>query len=295
MMKLKHVARIKQCLTKYHTISALQKSSSLLDGSYKSVHKGRSMNFDELREYIPGDDIKDIDWKATARSDKVLVRQYVAERKHNLLLIYDTNKRMLADALDGMSKKDLALLSAGALGYMVAENGDFVGAMFCGKKGPKYHPLKMGLVNLEMILEEYQKCVTEENQSVLEDTLQYFLHNMRRRMILVLVTDTSGFLSIRTQTLKRILSYNDLLVLQIGETDVSGNAVFDMEEGSYLPPFFTKNKKLLRISKEKQESMRQQAEEKCKTLGIPSCHIDNLDELDDKLLELLHKNQLEKR
>ena len=62
------------------------------------------MNFDELREYVQGDDIKDIDWKASARSQKLLVRQYIAERKHNVLLVFDTNMNMLGDS-DGFEEK----------------------------------------------------------------------------------------------------------------------------------------------------------------------------------------------
>ena len=67
----------------------------LLDGSYRSIYKGKSMNFDDLREYIPGDNVKDIDWKASSRSKNLLVKQYIAEKKHNVLLVIDTNRKML--------------------------------------------------------------------------------------------------------------------------------------------------------------------------------------------------------
>lgn len=253
------------------------------------------MNFDELREYTIGDDIKDIDWKATARSQKVLVRQYIAEKKHNLLLIMDTNKSMMADSEDGHVKKDLALLCGGALGYMVAENGDYVGAMLTTRQGPKYCPLKTGLVNLEMILDEYEKSVSLDNTSELEVILNYFLHNMRKRMIIVLVTDANGILKVSEQTLRRILTYNDILVMQIGEASLDGGNVYDMNMESYLPAFFAKDKKLIRRAKQRRVNMQAEAAEKCKKLGIPSCLVENLDELDDKIIELLNKNRLENR
>ena len=72
-MKLNYVSRISFGLQRYKTIYTKKATSRVLDGSYNSIYKGRSMNFDELREYVPGDDIKDIDWKATSRSQKVLV------------------------------------------------------------------------------------------------------------------------------------------------------------------------------------------------------------------------------
>ena len=61
---------------------AHEKVRSLLDGQYGSVFKGRSLDFDDLREYIPGDDVKDIDWKATARSSGIRIRRYQAIIKH---------------------------------------------------------------------------------------------------------------------------------------------------------------------------------------------------------------------
>ena len=129
-MKLDYVSRVKTGLKRYKTIATDKTTSRVLDGSYNSIYKGRSMNFDELREYVPGDDIKDIDWKATSRSQKVLVRQYIAEKKHNLMLVMDTNRRMLAETKDGQEKKDVALISGGSLAYMVATNGDYISAVF---------------------------------------------------------------------------------------------------------------------------------------------------------------------
>ena len=66
-------------------IYASRKSSNLFDGSYKSVYQGNGLDFENLREYIPGDNIRDIDWKASSRSGKMLVKRYVAERKHNIM------------------------------------------------------------------------------------------------------------------------------------------------------------------------------------------------------------------
>ena len=82
-----------QCET---TIHAHRKVRSVLDGEYGSVHKGRSMDFDDLREYVPGDDIKDLDWKASARHGRPLVKRYIATRQHAVLLVVDTGWTMAA-------------------------------------------------------------------------------------------------------------------------------------------------------------------------------------------------------
>lgn len=84
-MKMTYVPLIQGNMKGMKTIYTTRATSRIIDGSYNSIYKGRSMNFDELREYVAGDDIKDVDWNATARSQKVLVRQYIAEKKHNII------------------------------------------------------------------------------------------------------------------------------------------------------------------------------------------------------------------
>ena len=99
MIQMSNILKVKANLRKYKTIKTNKSTSRIIDGSYNSVYKGRSMNFDELRDYVPGDEIRDIDWKATARSQKVLVRQFIAEKKHNIMLVID----------DFLGRSDLSL------------------------------------------------------------------------------------------------------------------------------------------------------------------------------------------
>lgn len=83
-MRMNYIAKIQSNLKGNRVIQTKKATSRLLDGSYYSIYKGRSMNFDELREYVAGDEVKDIDWKASSRSQKLLVRQYIAEK--NIIL-----------------------------------------------------------------------------------------------------------------------------------------------------------------------------------------------------------------
>lgn len=134
-MKMTYISRIQGNMKGYKTIYTTKATSRIIDGSYNSIYKGRSMNFDELREYVVGDDIKDMDWKASARSQKLLVRQYIAEKKHNIMLVMDAGKRMLGYANDVQEKSDVALMAAGTLAYMVCDNGDYVSATYVSEQG----------------------------------------------------------------------------------------------------------------------------------------------------------------
>jgi uncharacterized protein (DUF58 family) len=89
-MDFEYLSKIKGLVSLYTN----KKSTNFLEGEFRSIFRGRSLDFDELREYTYGDNIKDIDWKSSSRTGKILTRQYVAEKKHNILMICDTGTKM---------------------------------------------------------------------------------------------------------------------------------------------------------------------------------------------------------
>lgn len=294
-MKMKYMSRIQSNLKQCRTIRARKATTRVLDGSYRSVYKGRSMNFDELREYVPGDDIKDMDWKASARSRKLLMRQYVAEKKHNLMLVMDTNCRMLADTETGQEKREVALLSAGTLAYLISRNGDYVGAMFETAASKQYFPCKTGLMNVEHILCHYDKEVTPDNKSDFNSVLQYILKNIRSHMLLILVTDMEGVRSLTDMMLRRLLVMHDVLILTVSDMEMSGDRCFAVENNSYLPAFLSEDRKLLLRQQKRRNEIKEVCTEKLKKYGIAWVTIHQQDEIEEKLVELLNKHKLEKR
>ncbi len=293
-MRMKYIAKIQAGLRRYRVISTNKRTSQILDGSYRSVFKGRSMNFDELREYVAGDDVKDIDWKASSRSQKILVRQYVAERKHNIMLIMDTNRRMLAYSAGENEKRELAILGGGTLAYLVNSNGDYVSATYATKEGMVFHPFRTGLMNIELILDKYHNAVTMDNRTDLNESLDYVMRNFRRRMIVVLVTDRDGILSLEESTVRRLMVAHDILLIQVGDADFDGQQVFDMEREQYLPDFLTKNPKLTKIAKEKRDAAEAATTDKILRLGISCTTVNNVEDMDDQILEMLNRNKNEK-
>ncbi|MBO6194298.1 MAG: DUF58 domain-containing protein [Clostridiales bacterium] len=291
-MKLDYVSRISFGLQRYKTIYTKKATSRVLDGSYNSIYKGRSMNFDELREYVPGDDIKDIDWKATSRSQKVLVRQYIAEKKHNIMFVMDTNRRMLADTDKGEEKRDVALIAGGSLAYMVDHNGDYVSAIFPDSKSMRMFPFKRGLLNLENILSNYHDSVTTENCSDLNGALSYLMRNIRRRMIIVIITDLEGVKKLSDSVIRQLLIVHDVLLINVSDADMFGKKIYSVERNDYLPPFVTENKRLKAISMKKRHELKEFCEEKLNHHGIAHVTVDETDHIDRNLIELLEKHKL---
>lgn len=290
-MRMNYISKIQTNLKKYNAINTKKITSRVLDGSYKSVYKGRSMNFDELREYVEGDDIKDMDWKASSRSRKLLVRQYIAEKKHNIMLVMDTNLDMLAYANETQEKKDVALLSAGTLAYLVNRNGDYVSAIFPTEKSLSYFPFKTGLMNIENILSSYDKAVTVNNKSNIGTALEYVIKNVRRSMIMLIVTDLKGIIGIPEATLRRLMLMSDVLLINVEDTDICGRNVYDVRNGEYMPEFFTMDKKLAILERETKKSLVEACENKLKKYGVTYATISDTNEIDEKIIELFGKHK----
>lgn len=294
-MRMRYVSKIQANLKRYQKISSKKTTGNMLDGSYRSIYKGNSLNFDELREYVPGDDIKNMDWKASARSHKLLVRQYVAEKKHNVMLVFDSNARMLADSKNLEEKRELAILGAGTLAYFVNRNGDEISATFATETSVNHIPFKSGLGHIETILENYHKSVTPNNQSDLNAALEYIVRHFKRKMILIIATDLQGLHTLSDVNLKRILVAHDVLLLHISDADLQEGKLYNLKESSYMSDFFLKDRKLIQRARERKLEMEAEALEKMKKYGIANVTLDDEEELDREMIDLLNKHKLEKR
>src|SRR5690348_2864821 len=91
---------------------------SLLEGGRYALIHTRSLEFDELRPYVPGDDVRDIDWKATSRSGHTLIKQFVSEKHHKIVVVADAGRNVSALAPSGELKKDIVMHVIGAIGLM---------------------------------------------------------------------------------------------------------------------------------------------------------------------------------
>jgi uncharacterized protein (DUF58 family) len=120
------VSKINRIKTKLN-IHSTRRSLLMLEGEYTSALKGKSLDFDDLREYSYGDDVRDIDWRASAKHQNPLVKRYVANRRHNVLFVVDTSITMLAAAPDYQAKYELASEVIGLLGYIAVKHNDSVG------------------------------------------------------------------------------------------------------------------------------------------------------------------------
>ena len=286
-MVMKYITKVKANLSIY----TRKKSSNILEGSYNSIYKGKSMNFEDLREYVIGDNVKDIDWKASARSNKILIKQFVAEKKHNVLFILDTGKKMLADTKDLESKKEIALMTTGTLAYLVNKNGDSIGTIYKGKDRIKLFPFKSGLYNIENILSSYEKEISSESN--LEDLIKYVLKFIRRRMIVFIVTDIDGMSSISEETLRRLSVLHDIMFINISDALMTGESSFDVDIDKYIPNFILEDDKLKKLEIEIKTKMYEETKAKFRKYKIITTTINKQKDIAGDIFKLLERRKNE--
>ncbi|WP_285245296.1 DUF58 domain-containing protein [Pseudarthrobacter sp. fls2-241-R2A-127] len=203
-------------------IFAHRKARGMLDGEYGSVFRGRSLDFDDLRAYVPGDEVRDIDWKASARHGSPLIRRYVAVRRQTVLLVTDTGRNMAAEARSGEAKKDIAILALGVLGYLAHRHGDVVG-LVCGDSATtRSLPAKRGEEHLERLLRHVDAHTRLDGPpSRLQDQLQHVARNVKGRHLLFVVADELPADAATGQLLRRLRAQHEILWLTVRDADLA--------------------------------------------------------------------------
>ncbi|MCK9554766.1 DUF58 domain-containing protein [bacterium] len=125
----------------------------VLSGAYKSVFKGKGIEFEEVREYVPGDDVRGIDWNVTARMGSPFIKLYVEERELTVMLLVDMSRSNKFGTRVQM-KNELAAQLAAALAFSAIKNNDKVGLLIFTDKIEKYIPPKKGKKHVLRVIRE---------------------------------------------------------------------------------------------------------------------------------------------
>ncbi|MBQ2803717.1 MAG: DUF58 domain-containing protein [Lachnospiraceae bacterium] len=284
---MKYVTKIKAKIS----IHSSRRTSNILDGSYKSIYSGNGFDFENLREYIPGDNVRDIDWKASSRNRSLLVKRYVAEKKHNIMLVFDTGRKMLADTPCMQTKKEVCLNAGGTIGYLAGKNGDNIGAIYSTNGMVQYHELRGGLYNLERILTDYDKENYSDYSGDLEKSLNYIIKNIRRKMIIFVLSDDTGIHSVSDDTLKKLACQHNVLFISIGDVNLTMGEAYHMDTSAYIPDFLTANKKLNKLELDTRQKLKEENKARLLRYQIISTQIDSEEEIVNKIIELLERHK----
>lgn len=274
-------------------IYAHEKVRGVLEGEYGSVFKGRSMDFDDLREYIPGDDVKDIDWKATARSGQTLIRRYIAVRKHNILLVVDTGRNMSAVTSIGASKKDTAVMLAGVIGTLALKHGDFIGMVAGNSERNYYLPLKSDRIHLEQLLQKIDTSVSlDAPKSNLASQLEFVARNLRRKMMVIVISDEVPFDDQLRSSVRRLRAQHEMLWLVVSDADLSQSGKLQsVETLEMLPEYLRTNPKVLAAYAESEAKASQEFQQSLSRLAISSERVNSEEDAVRRVFHLLERHK----
>jgi len=251
-------------LEKVRRMAALytrQKTSDLLDGSFSSRQHGRSLDFDDLREYRHGDEVADIDWKSSSRTDKILVRRYFAEKKHNALFVCDNGAKMGGDTPAGENKAQLALMTFGVSAYLFDKQGVNYAMAFSDAQGDTISRFMSGAMHLEGLLSEYRKALDGgEPVHSLTNVLEKVSETFSRRMILVIITDREGLAGIDEPLVRRLARNNDIYIFRLEDAFLTTPDAFDLEANRWEDPFLALDARLHREELKQRGEMGERAE-----------------------------------
>ncbi len=158
-----------------------------VSGRHASPHRGSSVEFAEYRKYVPGDDLRRLDWRAYGRSDRFYVKEFEADTNLRCCFVLDTSGSM-GFGSTGITKIEYARSIAGTLGYLASQQGDAVGVACVAKGVVRNLPPKRNASHLRQVLD-----ILEQTQPKGETQLAAVLHELaetiRQRALIVILSD----------------------------------------------------------------------------------------------------------
>ncbi len=168
--------------------------NDVLAGEYVSVFKGRGMEFDEVREYQAGDDIRTIDWNVTARLGHPYIKRYTEERELTIMFLVDLS---FSGEFGSMKqfKNEIATEICAVLAFSAVRNNDKVGLILFTDKIEKFVPPKKGKTHVLRVIREVLYFKPENKGTDISIALEYLLKVTKRKTVCFLVSDfiTEGF------------------------------------------------------------------------------------------------------
>lgn len=163
-------------------------SSQIFSGEYHSAFKGRGMAFSEVREYMPGDDIRSIDWNVTARFNHPYVKVFEEERELTVMLLVDVSASGLFGTRKQL-KRDLITELCAVLSFSAIQNNDKAGVIFFSDKIELFIPPKKGKTHILRIIRELINLEPQSQGTDIGMALRYFNNMIKKRSIAFVISD----------------------------------------------------------------------------------------------------------
>jgi len=285
----------KEILKKVRQIEIRTKNivNDFFGGDYHSNFKGRGMTFSEVREYVPGDDVRSIDWNVTAKTGKPHIKVFEEERELSVLLLIDVSSSGVFGSKNEL-KIDVAVEIAAMLSFSAIKNNDKVGLALFSDKIEKYIPPKKGKKHVLRLITDIVNHDFESNQkrTSIKNAIDFANKISKRKSVIFLISD---FIDDNFWNELKFLNFkHDLVGLQIYDSyekdfpNIGLINIYDSETGkkTWIDTSSRKNrKKFSENSNKKLNSF----SKKCKKIGFDLLQISTDDDYVKFLMQFFRK------
>jgi len=208
--------------------------NEIFSGEYHTVFKGRGMEFAEVREYIPGDDIRNIDWNVTARAGAPFVKVFSEERELSVMLLVDMSRSGTFGTHYRM-KDEVAIEICALLAFSAMKNNDKVGLLIFTDKIEKFIPPRKGREHVLRVLREIVYHEPQNSGTDLKTAFEYLLRVVKRNSVVFILSDfmDEGY----EKSLRVASTKHDVIAIKVTDPledelpDVGLISLFDAESG----------------------------------------------------------------
>ena len=163
-------------------------SNNIFAGEYHSAFKGRGMSFSEVRDYQPGDDVRDIDWNVTARFNHPYVKVYEEERELTVMLLIDVSSSLSFGTVNEF-QRTMATEIAATLAFSAIQNNDKIGVILFSDKVEKYIPPKKGKKHILYIIREMLDFKPDDTRTDIKQALEFMMNTQHKHCTAFLISD----------------------------------------------------------------------------------------------------------
>jgi len=203
------MARVSQIQLRTHRLV-----NDVLAGAYRSTFRGAGIEFEEVRPYQPGDEVRSIDWNRTASAGEPYVKNYVEERELTLVFLVDTSRSM--DFGSGeFTKREVAAQFSALLAFVAQRQQDRVGLCLIGEQPGLHLEPRKGAGAVSRVVREVIAAPAAHGHADLEGALELQLRTLKRRALLFLLSDFHGDPEGLTEVLRRVGRRHELIAVRV--------------------------------------------------------------------------------
>lgn len=193
-------------------------ATDLMTGDYASAFHGRGMEFHEVREYVPGDDVRGIDWNVTARMNQPFIKVFQEERELTLMLLVDVSASLASGV--GRSRRQAAAELAAVLAWLAIRSNDRVGLLLFGQKVELFVPPRKGQGHVWRIIRDVLTWSEQSKGTNIDGALDHLAKMVKRRAVCFVISDFLA--SSYSQSLGRVARQHDLTCVHMSQDPLDG-------------------------------------------------------------------------